>query len=142
MSAERTEVTIATVTIRSTKSREVARFWRDLLGYQVSPNHTDSILLTGDGPAILIQPSAGESASEADGSAASPIHLDLRPDDHDSAVSRALELGATRTAIGQTGGEGWTVLADPGGNPFCILESADSHEARRKHNPGTPTTIN
>lgn len=134
-------VTIATVTIRSAEPRKVARFWRDLLGYRVSPNQTDSILLTGDGPAILIQPSAGKSASEADGPAASSIHLDLRPDDHDAAVTRALELGAIPAAIGQTGEEGWTVLADPGGNLFCILESATSHEARRAHNPGTPTAI-
>lgn len=36
-------------------------------------------------------------------------------------MARALELGATKVDIGQTGEETWVVLADPEGNEFCIL---------------------
>ncbi|WP_395156932.1 VOC family protein [Ilumatobacter sp.] len=53
----------------------------------------------------------------------SALHLDLRPDDQQSAVGRAIELGATLPALGQSGSESWQVLADPDGNPFCILQS-------------------
>ena len=30
-------------------------------------------------------------------------------------------LGATRAHVGQSGEEGFTVLADPEGNEFCVL---------------------
>jgi hypothetical protein len=36
-------------------------------------------------------------------------------------VRRLLALGATRVDVGQTGAEGFTVLADPEGNEFCLL---------------------
>jgi hypothetical protein len=50
------------------------------------------------------------------------LHLDFRPDDRDAAVVRLLGLGATRADVGQTGEEGWHVLADPEGNQFCLLQ--------------------
>lgn len=42
------------------------------------------------------------------------LHLDFRPDDQKAAVTRFLELGATRTDIGQ-GVQTWVVLKDPEG---------------------------
>jgi len=36
-------------------------------------------------------------------------------------VARLLSLGARRADVGQTGDEGFTVLADPEGNEFCLL---------------------
>jgi hypothetical protein len=50
-------------------------------------------------------------------------HLDLRPEDGDveAEVERLLGLGATRADVGQQGNEGFTVLADPEGNEFCVL---------------------
>jgi hypothetical protein len=48
------------------------------------------------------------------------LHLDFRPIDQDAEVARLLELGATRTDIGQ-GQVPWVVLADPEGNEFCVL---------------------
>ena len=37
-----------------------------------------------------------------------------------------LKLGATRADVGQTGEEGFVVLADPEGNEFCILRPAEA----------------
>lgn len=127
---------IATVTIKTTIPREVARFWRDLLGYQVAPNHSDSVMLIDgeDGTALLIQPS-----NEAPDPGS--IHLDLRPHSQEACVKRAQELGAVRADVGQSGSEGWVVMADPGGNLFCILESQADHEARLHVDPGTPTAV-
>ncbi len=48
------------------------------------------------------------------------LHIDLRPDDQDAEVARALALGASHADIGQ-GTQTWVVLADPEGNEFCIL---------------------
>lgn len=50
------EARIATVTMKSDRPTTVARFWRDLLGYDVAPNHSDSIMLVAPGqPSLLIQ---------------------------------------------------------------------------------------
>ena len=51
------------------------------------------------------------------------VHFDLRPEDGDvqREVERLLGLGATMADVGQTGDEGFTVLADPEGNEFCVL---------------------
>jgi predicted enzyme related to lactoylglutathione lyase len=52
------------------------------------------------------------------------LHLDLAPSvdgGQRAEVDRLLELGATRTDIGQ-GEVGWVVLADPDGNEFCVLD--------------------
>ena len=51
------------------------------------------------------------------------MHLDLRPDDQAAEISRLEGLGARRVEIGQTGAEGWVVMADPEGNEFCVLKA-------------------
>jgi hypothetical protein len=57
------------------------------------------------------------------------LHLDFAPhtsQDRDAEINRLLELGARRVDIGQPGSPGWTVLADPEGNEFCVLSSRDT----------------
>jgi hypothetical protein len=51
------------------------------------------------------------------------MHLDLRPDDQAAEIIRLEGLGARRVEIGQTGAEGWVVMADPEGNEFCVLKA-------------------
>jgi hypothetical protein len=55
-------------------------------------------------------------------------HPDLVPDDADAdadaEVERLLALGASRVDVGQSGAEGFVVLADPEGNEFCVLRPA------------------
>jgi Glyoxalase-like domain len=50
-------------------------------------------------------------------------HPDLVPDDGDAdaEVERLLVLGARHVDVGQSGTEGFVVLADPEGNEFCVL---------------------
>ncbi|MGN6250952.1 MAG: VOC family protein [Marmoricola sp.] len=130
-----TEVRIATVTLKSDRPAVVARFRRDLLGYEVAPNHSDSVLLVAPGrPSLLIQPSEHPVPPGA-------VHLDLRPDDQAHCVESALSLGAVRADVGQTGDEGWVVLADPGGNLFCVLPSYDEHAELLEEDPGIPTPL-
>lgn len=52
------------------------------------------------------------------------LHLDLLggdPDEQAAVVRRLVGLGATPLDIGQ-GDVPWVVLADPDGNPFCVME--------------------
>lgn len=115
-------IRIETITIDCADAAMVARFWIELLGYEVVPNHTASIAIRqpdGSGPILLFTWAGAERRSK------NPMHLDLRPTHRDVAVSRAIALGARRVDVGQTGEESWVVLQDPEGNEFCILQSPD-----------------
>lgn len=61
---------------------------------------------------------------------ASPrLHLDLRGGDGQAqvdVVERLLEYGATHHDVGQ-GTVPWTVLADPDGNPFCVMDEREAY---------------
>lgn len=55
------------------------------------------------------------------------LHLDLRGGPHQGEiVERLLGLGATRADIGQVDVP-WVVLADPDGNPFCVMEERSAY---------------
>jgi catechol 2,3-dioxygenase-like lactoylglutathione lyase family enzyme len=115
-------VTIHTITVECMDASAAARFWRDFLGYAVKANHTTSVHLTdpdGIGPDLLFAWADRAKVGK------NRIHLDLRPDDQDVAVQRALTLGATLADIGQSGRESWIVLHDPAGNEFCLLQTMD-----------------
>ena len=52
------------------------------------------------------------------------VHLDLAATDQAATVARLLSLGATIVAEHRRDdGVGWTVMADPEGNEFCVTES-------------------
>ncbi len=53
------------------------------------------------------------------------LHLDLRPDDQAAEVVRLEALGCRRgsTSVRTTTRSTWVVLADPGGNEFCVLRA-------------------
>ncbi len=53
------------------------------------------------------------------------LHLDLDATDRDqdAELERLLGLGAVPADVGQSGAESWHVLADPEGNPFCLLRT-------------------
>ncbi|WP_229351900.1 VOC family protein [Streptomyces sp. UNOB3_S3] len=48
-----------------------------------------------------------------------PFHMDLSFPDVTAAERQLLKMGATKPAH-QPGGQHWTVLLDPSGQPFCI----------------------
>ncbi|HEX4442991.1 MAG TPA: VOC family protein [Galbitalea sp.] len=113
-------ITIETVTIDCENPQRVAEFWLAFLDYETIANSTDSIQTAdprGDGPRLLFTPAGGPTTEK------NRLHFDLRPDDRDAEVARALALGAQRVDIGQTGDESWVVLADPEGNEFCVLQA-------------------
>ena len=46
-------------------------------------------------------------------------------DDRDAEIAALLRRGATLVDVGQDPEVGWTVLADPEGNEFCVLSSRE-----------------
>ena len=105
-----------------------SRFWSQALGMDAhtGDDGVSKLHPPGDaresGPTIWLQPVTDRKQEKL------RLHLDLRPSDGDveTEVARLLGLGATRADVGQQGDEGFTVLADPEGNEFCVLHGEPS----------------
>jgi hypothetical protein len=97
----------------------LGRWWADALGWQYWAADDDVVEIRPSEdrlPGLIFVPVAVRKAVK------NRLHLDFRPDDQDREVTRLLDLGATRSDIGQ-GDQPWVVLADPEGNEFCVLSS-------------------
>jgi hypothetical protein len=104
----------------------MAAFWSQALGYRIEPDdHGGGAHLRppAGGAGLLsvwLQPTtAGKRGKNRN-------HPDLvaADGDVDAEVRRLIGLGASHADVGQTGGEGFEVLADPEGNEFCLLRRA------------------
>ena len=102
----------------------LATFWAAVLDYQVLGREEDGSVEIGpaDGfggpaPTLVVGPVADPTPGKL------RLHIDVNPTDRDqdAELERLLALGAVRADVGQTGDEGWHVLADPEGNEFCLL---------------------
>src|SRR5690349_16721283 len=103
----------------------MAAFWSQALGYDIDLGDDGSVHLRppgsmGDRLSVWLQ------FTEARKVGKNRDHPDLIAQDGDAEaeVQRLLTLGATRCDVGQRGTEGFTVLADPEGNEFCVLTHA------------------
>jgi catechol 2,3-dioxygenase-like lactoylglutathione lyase family enzyme len=118
---------ITCVVVDCLDHERLAAFWCAVLGYEVVERSQEGWVEIGPPgqpekgpvPTVLFQtvpdPTPGKNR----------VHLDVNATDRDqdAELERLLELGATRADVGQTGTEGWHVLADPEGNEFCLLRS-------------------
>jgi hypothetical protein len=114
---------IAQWTIDALNVEEVARFWAAALNMELD--------LGPDGCARLYPRNGGTLAQtvwiqhvETPKAGKNRAHPDLVTE-HGSAeleVDRLIALGARLADVGQTGRESFVVLADPGGNEFCVLD--------------------
>ncbi|WP_432870445.1 VOC family protein [Microbispora rosea] len=104
----------------------LGRFWADALGWDV---FSDGPAVTGVGPVGFVWPDPVALcvcvvAVPNPETVRYRVHLDLATTSaaHQAElVARLKELGATPADVGQ-GDVPWTVLADPEGNVFCVLE--------------------
>jgi len=102
----------------------VAAFWGNILGRQVVAE-ADGALLPGDETQVGLRFVAAR--TEKDGPGRVHLHLtSAEPDDQQRTVDTALEHGASHLDVGQLPEEGHVVLADPGGNAFCVIEAGNS----------------
>jgi len=96
----------------------LASWWSQALGWPAEPTDDGDVALrapAGAGPDWLFLPVPDDRVVK------NRIHFDFTPDDQQAEVDRLIGLGARHVDIGQSGEEGWVVLADPEGNEFCIL---------------------
>jgi hypothetical protein len=104
---------------------ELAAFWAAVLEYRVLSREEGAVEIGpeegfgGAAPTLVFAPVADPTPGKV------RLHIDLNPTDRDQddELARLLGLGATRADVGQSGDEGWHVLADPEGNQFCLLRS-------------------
>jgi hypothetical protein len=106
--------------------RRLGRFWEKLLGSSTLTDELDvyetRLLLVGGPPLDLCFQRVPEPPSEP-----VRLHLDLAGGPEQQVVAaRALELGARHLDIGQ-GDVPWVVLADPEGNPLCVMEERPAY---------------
>ena len=111
----------------------LARFWAAVLdGYAVRPYddaeiarlaakgltpETDpTVLVDGPGPPLCFQNVPGRSYTN------NRVHLDIAVADRRAEVTRLVGLGASL----QREGEGYTVVSDPEGNQFCLVDTAEN----------------
>lgn len=107
----------------------LARFWAAALdGYAVlpydgaeiarlaaiglTPETDTSVMVEGPGTRLCFHLMPGPRAER------NRWHLDIAAADREAEIGRLLALGATRFREG----EGYTVLRDPEGNPFCVTD--------------------
>jgi predicted enzyme related to lactoylglutathione lyase len=106
----------------------VGRFWEALLGCTTltdEPDAYETRLTVPDGPALDVCVQRVPEPTPPD----PRLHLDIAGGRRQAeVVERALALGARHLDIGQ-GGVPWVVLADPEGNPFCVMEDRPEYAA-------------
>jgi predicted enzyme related to lactoylglutathione lyase len=101
----------------------LAPFWCALLGVGVGGWFDENFLCLADDvpdvPPVAFQRVPEPKVNK------NRVHIDLRVDDLDEAVRRIEGLGGSAiTAVLETKGYRWRVMADPEGNEFCITPAA------------------
>src|SRR5687767_7073937 len=105
---------------------QLGRFWEAVVGGEPltdEPEGYETRLTVPGGPVLdlCFQPVAEPRVEPP------RLHLDLLGGDRQGQeVERLLALGARHVDIGQ-GDVPWVVLADPEGNPFCVMEERPAY---------------
>ncbi|MEZ5228407.1 MAG: VOC family protein [Acidimicrobiales bacterium] len=111
----------------------LARFWAQVLdGYDVAPYDADEIARLAalgitdveDDPTVLVEGPSGprlwfQRVPEPKTNK-NRVHLDVRSADRAAEVRRLVGLGAS--VLDEPAGMGLTVLCDPEGNEFCVID--------------------
>jgi len=122
------------VNIKAIDVAAVGRFWAEALGWSVLTGESNVTAYVGPG-SDLVWPDPATlgidvvPVPEPKSRSRNRVHLDLATTSaaHQAAlVERLRALGATPADVGQ-GDVPWTVLADPEGNEFCVLEPRERH---------------
>lgn len=118
---------LSALTFDAPDPASVATFWARILDRPIVDNGT-GVLLPGSTTQVGLRFLPGEERTAGP----NRVHLHLTSASHadqQSTVSAALALGARHLDVGQTPEEGHIVLADPGGNEFCVIEPDNSYLA-------------
>ena len=115
--------------------RAAADFWRQALGWVVTFDDGEEICINPGGgsvddPATWPFPDIAFEPVDDPDAHRQRVHLDLASasvEDQQATVARLLALGATHADVGQPADAPFTVLADPEGNAFCVLDPREQY---------------
>ncbi|MFF5072954.1 VOC family protein [Micromonospora olivasterospora] len=97
-----------------------AAFYARVLGWEITHSQPEYAMVTGGGVAIGFGLVDGYAPPAwPDPSGGKRYHLDVYVDDRTAAEEAFCAAGASKPEH-QPGGERWTVLLDPVGQPFCV----------------------
>ncbi|SCG43346.1 hypothetical protein GA0070609_1303 [Micromonospora echinaurantiaca] len=107
-------IRIGNVGIDTNDLPRATAFWQAVTGYQLassdaSGNYLEDPAKAGVGLWVQLVPEPATGKNR--------LHLDLFAADRAAEVARIRGLGATEVRAF----DGWTVLADPDGNQFCVV---------------------
>jgi catechol 2,3-dioxygenase-like lactoylglutathione lyase family enzyme len=111
---------IHNVTIDCRRPSQLVRFWAAALDYEVQHDEDRYGALidpNGTGPRLLFQVVPEHKFVK------NRVHLDVAVSDREAEIGRLVQLGGTRLRDVEEDGEAWTVLGDPEGNEFCVIEA-------------------
>jgi len=140
-----TALRIQCLSIDTHDPRELATFWEAALGWRRTYASDDEVALEPPegSPEDGVSPDLLFLKVDDTKVVKNRLHLDLRPEDQPTEVSRLESLGATRADVGQGAEVSWVVLADPHGNEFCVLRAFTEQERAEIEaeaaGPGDPT---
>lgn len=109
---------IDNITFDCSDAGHLCAFWAKALGCPVDAEATAffALLTPDDGLRLLFLQVPEPKAIK------NRLHFDLAADDRPAEVERLLHLGAMRISDHDEFGHSWTVLADPEGNEFCVVQ--------------------
>ncbi|MCU1483967.1 MAG: glyoxalase-like protein [Actinomycetia bacterium] len=111
--------TMKMMTLDSSDARRDARFWAQVLGWEVVHEQDEYAMLQGPGVALGFGTVADhQPPSWPNEHGTKQFHLDLAVDDLDAGVTACVAAGASLAP--EQPGETWRVLLDPSGHPFCL----------------------
>jgi catechol-2,3-dioxygenase len=105
------------------RPRELAEFYRGLIGGEIASVEDDWVVLIADGLRLAFQ-LAEDFAPPTwpTGERPQQFHLDVTVDDVDAVELQVLALGASKHAVqpGEAADGNFRVYVDPAGHPFCL----------------------
>ncbi|WP_107659155.1 VOC family protein [Nocardia suismassiliense] len=118
--------TVSSYAFWADDGRALAEFYAAALGWQLTQEFPDengvpTAFMITDGTTTYVFYTAAKFTAPNWPADELPFHLDLAFPDVAAAEQRLLALGATKPDH-QPGGENWTVLLDPSGQPFCLSQ--------------------
>ncbi len=116
--------------------RATADFWRQALGWVTTFDDGDEICINPGGgdvddPATWPFPDIAFEPVDDPDAHRQRVHLDLASasvEEQRATVERLIALGATPADVGQPADAPYSVLADPEGNAFCVLDPRDEYQ--------------
>ena len=110
---------LTNITFDAVDPARLAAFWAAATGRRLAEATSDVALLTSATDPVrllFLKVSEGKSVKNR-------MHLDFQAANRGVEVARLRGLGATEHATHQDHGMTWTVMTDPEGNEFCIVQA-------------------